>query len=45
MCLAVYLIVERECLDQGCTWRQLKHCLILKDVQAIDSIPSVPEGI
>jgi hypothetical protein len=29
LCLVAYLIVERERLDQGCTWRQCKRRLIL----------------
>jgi hypothetical protein len=29
LCLVAYLIVERERLDQGCTWQQLKGSLIL----------------
>jgi hypothetical protein len=29
LCLVAYLIVERERLDQGGTWRQLKQGLIL----------------
>jgi putative transposase len=39
LCLAAYLIVERERLDQGCTWRQLKHRLILKGMQV--SLPAL----
>jgi Transposase DDE domain len=30
LCLVAYLLVERERLDQGCTWRQLKRRLILQ---------------
>jgi hypothetical protein len=30
LCLVAYLIVERERLDQQCTWRQLKRRLILQ---------------
>ena len=30
LCLVVYLIVERERLEQHCTWRQLKRRLILR---------------
>jgi hypothetical protein len=30
LCLVAYLIVARERLDQGCTWRQLKRRLILQ---------------
>jgi len=30
LCLVAYLIVERERLDQRCTWRQLKRRLILQ---------------
>jgi hypothetical protein len=30
LCLVAYLIVERERLAQGCTWRQLKRRLILQ---------------
>ena len=33
LCLVAYLIVERERLDQGGTWRQLKQRLILKGTQ------------
>ena len=33
LCLVAYLIVERERLDQGCTWRQLKRRLILQGRQ------------
>lgn len=33
LCLVAYLIVERERLDQGCTWRQLKRRLILQGQQ------------
>ena len=33
LCLVAYVIVERERLDQGCTWRQLKRCLILQGRQ------------
>ena len=33
VCLVAYLIVERERLDQQCTWRQLKRCLILQGRQ------------
>jgi hypothetical protein len=33
LCLVAYLIVERERLEQGGTWRQLKQQLILQDVQ------------
>ena len=29
LCLVAYLIVERERLDQGSTWRQLQRSLIL----------------
>jgi putative transposase len=34
LCLAAYLIVERERLDRGLTWRQLKRQLILTGVQS-----------
>jgi len=34
LCLVAYLIVERERLGQGCTWRQLKRRLILQGSQA-----------
>ena len=34
LCLVAYLIVERERLVQGCTWRQLKRRLILQGSQA-----------
>jgi len=33
LCLVAYLIVERERLGQGCTWRQLKRRLILQGRQ------------
>ena len=33
LCLVAYLIVERERLDQGCTWRQLKQRLIFEGRQ------------
>jgi hypothetical protein len=33
LCLVAYLIVERERLDQGCTWRQLKRRLIFQRSQ------------
>jgi Transposase DDE domain len=33
LCLIAYLIVERERLDQGCSWRQLKRRLILQGQQ------------
>jgi hypothetical protein len=33
LCLVAYLGVERERLDQGCTWRQLKRRLILQGRQ------------
>jgi hypothetical protein len=33
LCLVAYLIVERERLDRGLTWRQLKRQLILTGVQ------------
>jgi DDE family transposase len=33
LCLVAYLIVERERLNQGCTWRQLKRRLILQGRQ------------
>jgi Transposase DDE domain len=33
LCLVAYLIVERERLDHGCTWRQLKQGLILQGRQ------------
>jgi putative transposase len=39
LCLVAYLIVERERLDQGYTWRQLKRQLILNGVQA--SLPAL----
>ena len=35
LCLVAYLIVERERLVQGCTWRQLKRRLILRGSQAV----------
>lgn len=33
LCLVAYLIVERERLNQGCTWRQRKRRLILQGRQ------------
>ena len=33
LCLVAYWLVERERLDQGCTWRQLKRRLILQGRQ------------
>jgi putative transposase len=39
LCLVAYLIVERERLDQGLTWRHLKRRLILKGVQV--SLPAL----
>jgi putative transposase len=33
LCLIAYLVVERERLDQGVTWRKLKRQLILKGQQ------------
>jgi Transposase DDE domain len=39
LCLVAYLIVERERLDQGCTWRQLKQGLILQGRQL--SLPAL----
>ena len=33
LCLVASLIVERECLDRGLTWRQRKRYLILNGVQ------------
>jgi hypothetical protein len=33
LCLVAYLLVERERLDQQCTWRQLKRRLILQGRQ------------
>jgi putative transposase len=33
LCLVAYVIVERERLEQGCTWRQLKRRLILQGRQ------------
>jgi putative transposase len=33
LCLVAYLVVERERLDQGVTWRKLKRRLILKGRQ------------
>jgi len=35
LCLVAYLIVERERLDQGVTWRKLKQRLILKGSQLV----------
>jgi hypothetical protein len=39
LCLAAYLIVERERLDQGLTWRQLKRRLIRKGAKV--SLPAL----
>jgi hypothetical protein len=39
LCLVAYLIVERERLDQGSTWCQLKRQLILNGTQA--SLPAL----
>jgi hypothetical protein len=39
LCLAAYLIVERERIDQRLTWRKLKRRLILKGPQT--SLPSL----
>jgi Transposase DDE domain len=39
LCLVAYRIVERERLDQGCTWRQITRQLILNGVQA--SLPAL----
>ena len=33
VCLVAYVIVERERLEQGCTWRQLKRRLIFQGRQ------------
>src|SRR5262249_54081961 len=33
LCLVAYWLVERERLDQGCTWRQLKRRLLLQGRQ------------
>jgi hypothetical protein len=33
VCLVAYVLVERERLEQGCTWRQLKRRLILQGRQ------------
>ena len=33
LCLMAYLVVERERLDQGVTWREWKRHLILKGQQ------------
>jgi hypothetical protein len=35
LCLVAYVLVERERLDQGCTWRQLKRRLILQGRQLL----------
>jgi hypothetical protein len=35
LCLVTYLIVERERLDQQCTWRQLKRRLILRGSRVV----------
>ena len=39
LCLVAYLMVERERLDRGLTWRQLKRQLILTDSQG--SLPAL----
>ena len=39
LCLVAYLVIERERLDQGLTWRQLKQRLILKGRQL--SLPAL----
>ena len=39
LCLVAYLIVERERLDRGRTWRQLKQYLIFNGVQL--SLPAL----
>jgi DDE family transposase len=39
LCLVAYLIVERERLDQECTWRQLKQGLIFQGQQR--SLPAL----
>jgi putative transposase len=41
LCLVAYLIVERERLDQGCTWRQLKQGLIFQGRQR--SLPALEQ--
>ena len=35
LCLVAYVLVERERLDQGCTWRQLKGRLTLQGRQRV----------
>jgi hypothetical protein len=42
LCLVAYLIVERERLDQGYTWRQRKRQLLLSGPQA--SWPALERG-
>ena len=39
LCLVAYLIVERERLDRGCTWRQVKRALIFHGSQS--SLPAL----
>ena len=39
LCLVAFLVVERERLDQGYTWRQCKQQLILKGAQV--SLPAL----
>jgi Transposase DDE domain len=41
LCLVAYLIVERERLDRGLTWRQCKRQLILKGMQL--SLPALEQ--
>ena len=45
LCLAAYLIVERERLDQGISWRTLKQRLILNGLQsALPALERVKEA-
>jgi hypothetical protein len=45
LCLVAYLIVERERLDQGVSWRQRKQQLILTGLQgALPALKRVREA-
>jgi hypothetical protein len=45
LCLVAYLVVERERLDQGRTWRQCKQQLILQGTQvALPALARVREA-
>jgi energy-converting hydrogenase A subunit M len=46
LCLVAYLIVERERLDQGVSWRQRKQQLILTGLQgALPALKRVREAV